>query len=176
MSCCRQFLTRAFETRSARTRFWEMLSTARSFDIDDDDRFCDVVQVEQPGNTAEASIIVYTAHTTAETTVTSEKNSAQKSKLKERTPSSIWGWGNATIIRFVSTKFGVRTNSKSARRLNPVSTFNKWHGILVRLTMFLKESKSRDVIVIKRKTGTLFTLKVTTISNLHQIFVRLRVP
>jgi hypothetical protein len=60
-----------------------MLSTARSFDIDDDDRFCDVVQVEQPGNTAEASIVVNTAHTTVETTVASEKNAAQKSKLKE---------------------------------------------------------------------------------------------
>jgi hypothetical protein len=88
--------------------FEKMLSTARSFDIDDDDRFCDVIQVKQPGNTAEASIIVYTAHKTVETTVASERNSVQKSKLKERTPSLIWG--DATIIRFVSAKFGVRTN------------------------------------------------------------------
>jgi hypothetical protein len=65
--------------RSARTRFLKMHSSARSFDIDD--RFCNVVQVEPPRNTAEvSSIIVSTAHTTVETTVASEKNSAQKPK------------------------------------------------------------------------------------------------
>jgi hypothetical protein len=56
-----------------------MLSTAPSFIIDDDDRFCNVVYAEPPRNTAEASIIVSTAHTTVETTVASEKNPAQKS-------------------------------------------------------------------------------------------------
>jgi hypothetical protein len=45
----------------------------------DNDRFCNVVLVEPPRNTAEASISVSAAHTTVETTVASEKNSARKS-------------------------------------------------------------------------------------------------
>jgi hypothetical protein len=66
-----------------------MPSSARSFDIDDDYRFCDAVQVEPQRNTARASIIVSTYQMMVETRVASEKNSAQKSKLKKRTPSSI---------------------------------------------------------------------------------------
>jgi hypothetical protein len=61
-----------------------MLSTARSFIIDNEDRFCNVVYVEPPRNTAEALIIVSTAHTTVETTVASEKNSAQKSNSSSK--------------------------------------------------------------------------------------------
>jgi hypothetical protein len=53
--------------------FMKMHSTARSFDIVDDDRFCDVVKVKPPHNITEASIIVSTANITVETTVVSDK-------------------------------------------------------------------------------------------------------
>ena len=57
-----------------------MHSTASSFDIDDDDSFCNVVQVEPPPNTAEAIANISTLHSTEETSVLSDKNSAQKPK------------------------------------------------------------------------------------------------
>ncbi len=108
---CRQFSTRAFGSVAffffpgrGEQDFEKMRSTARSFNIDDDDRFCNVVKVEPPRNTAEALIIVSTAHTTVETTVTYERH-----RRFETMP---------------TCEFGVRTNSKLARRLNPVSTFN----------------------------------------------------
>jgi hypothetical protein len=53
--------------------FKKMHSTARSFDIDDDDRFCNVFQVKPPRNITEALIIVSTAKITVEMTVVSEK-------------------------------------------------------------------------------------------------------
>ena len=58
-----------------------MQSTARSFDIDDDDRFCHVVQVEPPLITAEASIVIPPTHTTVEMTVATENNSAQNQNV-----------------------------------------------------------------------------------------------
>jgi len=80
-----------------------MHSTARSFDIDDDDRFCNVVQVEPPRNTAEASIIVSTAQSTVDTTVTSDKNSAQKPKRLR--------WMNVLGVRCSVSTNGTVTNT-----------------------------------------------------------------
>jgi hypothetical protein len=80
-----------------------MHSTARSFDIDDDDRFCSVVQVEPPRNTAEASIIVSTAQSTVDTTVTSDKNSAQKPKRLR--------WMNVLGVRCSVSTNGTVTNT-----------------------------------------------------------------
>ncbi len=80
-----------------------MHSTARSFDIDDGDRFCNVVQVEPPRNTAEASIIVSIAHTTKGKTVPSEKNSAQKpNRLR---------WMNVLGVRCSVSTNGTVTNT-----------------------------------------------------------------
>ncbi len=93
------------------------------------------------------SSFLATAYTTGERTVASDKKSAQKSNSSnerhrrlEMMPTSQGMW---------VCEYGVRTNSKLARRLNSVSTFNKWNGILAHLTMFLEESSSRVVIVIR---------------------------
>jgi hypothetical protein len=74
------------------------ISTARNFDIDDDDCICDVVQVKPPRTITEASIIVSTENITVETTVVSEKISAQKPKRQR--------WMNVLGVRRCVSKNG----------------------------------------------------------------------
>jgi hypothetical protein len=152
-SCpCLQF-SKLFFTTLARTRFWENAFYHAQFHHR---RWRSLLQCCLGGTTTQHRrsfdhrfYCVYNGRNDSRV----RGKFSSKIKLKLRMPSSTWD--DADIRRYVSTECG-RTLGQRADWIPFQLSTNESDSCLARLTMFLEESKSQDVIVINTKNRNSF--------------------